>query len=90
VHGKSQQLKGTTMPLVNIRVIEGVFTSEEKGEMIHGVTEALVAVEGESVRDYTLVLIEEVRSGDWAVGGNRLTTGDVQALRATSPVSVAG
>jgi 4-oxalocrotonate tautomerase len=78
------------MPLVNIRVIEGVFTSEEKGEMIHGVTEALVAVEGESVRDYTLVLIEEVRSGDWAVGGNRLTTGDVQALRATSPVSVAG
>jgi 4-oxalocrotonate tautomerase len=78
------------MPLVNIRVIEGVFTSEEKGEMIHGVTEALVAVEGESVRDYTLVLIEEVHSGDWAVGGNRLTTGDVQALRATSPVSVAG
>lgn len=77
------------MPFVNIRVIEGAFTPEEKAEMIHGVTEALIAVEGEAVRDYTLVVLDEVHSGDWAVGGKRLTTADVHAVRGTSPVAAA-
>jgi 4-oxalocrotonate tautomerase len=77
------------MPLVNIKVIENVFTAEEKARMLEGVTEALVAVEGESVRPYTVVLIEEVRSRDYAVGGQPLSTADVQAVRATS-TSLAG
>jgi 4-oxalocrotonate tautomerase len=72
------------MPLVNIKVIENVFTPEEKAQMLEGVTDALVAVEGESVRGYTVVVIEEVRTGDYAVGGQRLSTADVQAVRATS------
>ena len=39
------------MPLVNVRIIEGVFSPEQKAEIIHGVTEAMVAVEGENLRD---------------------------------------
>jgi 4-oxalocrotonate tautomerase len=70
------------MPIVNIRVIENVFTAEEKEQMLTGVTDALVAVEGENVRPYTVVVIEEVRSGDYAVGGQPLSTEDVQAVRA--------
>jgi 4-oxalocrotonate tautomerase len=70
------------MPIVNIRVIENVFTPQEKEQMLTGVTDALVAVEGENVRPYTVVVIEEVRSGDYAVGGQPLSTGDVQTLRA--------
>jgi 4-oxalocrotonate tautomerase len=70
------------MPIVNIRVIENVFTPEEKERMLTGVTDALVAVEGENVRPYTVVLIDEVRSGDYAVAGQPLSTGDVQNLRA--------
>jgi 4-oxalocrotonate tautomerase len=77
------------MPIVNIRVIEDVFTRAEKEEMLTSVTDALVAVEGENIRPYTVVVIEEVGSGDYAVGGQPLSTGDVQALRA-APATKAG
>jgi 4-oxalocrotonate tautomerase len=69
------------MPLVNIRVIEGVFTPEQKQDMIARITDAMVAVEGENLRPVTWVLVEEVRSGDWGIGGDALTTGDVKALQ---------
>lgn len=69
------------MPLVNVRLIEGVFTSEQKSEMIRGITEAMVKVEGENLRALTWVLLEEVKSGDWGIAGNGLTTADVHALQ---------
>ena len=69
------------MPLANIKVIEGVFTAEEKRQMIEKVTDAMVAVEGESIRDKTVVIIEETKNGDWGVGGTPLTTQHVKDLR---------
>jgi 4-oxalocrotonate tautomerase len=69
------------MPLVNVKVIEGVFTSQQKRDIITGITDAMVAVEGESLRGVTWVLVEEVRSGDWGIGGAGLTTADVQGLQ---------
>jgi len=38
------------MPLVNVRVIEGVFTPEQKRDMISKLTETMVGIEGESLR----------------------------------------
>lgn len=70
------------MPLVNVKVIEGVFSAEQKQEIVHGLTEAMVAVEGENMRPVTWVIVEEVRSGDWGIGGKLLKTADVQALAA--------
>lgn len=70
------------MPFVNVKVIEGVFSQEQKQEMIKRLTDAMVAVEGENMRPVTWVVIDEVRSGDWAVGGRALSTGDVQAMAA--------
>ncbi len=70
------------MPLVNVKVIEGVFTSTQKQEMIRKLTDTMVAIEGESLRPVTWVVIEEVKSGDWGMGGNCLTTSDAQALAA--------
>jgi 4-oxalocrotonate tautomerase len=78
------------MPLVNVRLIEGVFTPEQKSEIIHGLTEAMVAVEGEALRGVTWVVLEEVRSGDWGIGGQGLTTADVHALQGQAPAPVAG
>ncbi len=69
------------MPLVNVRVIEGVFTPEQKQDIIAKVTDAMVAVEGESLRGVTWVLVEEVHSGDWGIGGNALSSADVHALQ---------
>lgn len=71
------------MPLANIKVIEGVFSDGEKRRMIEKVTEALVSVEGENLREKTVVIVEEVKSGDWGIGGKILTTQDVKNLRAS-------
>ncbi|MEU8244760.1 4-oxalocrotonate tautomerase family protein [Nonomuraea sp. NPDC048916] len=73
------------MPLVNVKVIEGVFTEAQKAEIITAVTDAMVGVEGEAMRPVTWVVVEEVKSGDWAIGGKPLTTEDVKALAAGAP-----
>jgi 4-oxalocrotonate tautomerase len=70
------------MPLIQVKVIEGVFTDAQKREMVEKLTDAMVSVEGESMRPVTWVVVEEVKSGDWAVGGKLLTTADVKALAA--------
>lgn len=69
------------MPLATVKVIEGVFTAAEKGQMIKNVTEALIAVEGEPLRDKTVVIVEETKSGDWGIGGRALSSADVKGLR---------
>ncbi len=69
------------MPLATIKVIEGVFSGPEKRRMIEGVSEAIVAVEGESLREKTVVLLEEVKDGDWAYGGRTVPTDAVNKLR---------
>jgi 4-oxalocrotonate tautomerase len=68
------------MPLVNVKIIEGVFSDSQKREMVKKLTDAMVSIEGENLRKATLVVIEEVKSGDWAIGGTPLTTEDVKAL----------
>ena len=70
------------MPLVNVKLINGVFTQAQKQEMIRKLTDAMVSIEGENLRQVTWVVIEEVESGDWGVGGNCLTTSDVMTLAA--------
>ena len=70
------------MPLVNVKVIEGVFTSTQKQEIIRKLTETMVSIEGENLRSITWVVVEEVKSGDWGIGGQCLTTNDAQALAA--------
>jgi 4-oxalocrotonate tautomerase len=62
------------MPLVTINVIENVFTDEQKREMIRKVTDAMVSIEGEAMRGITWVLIEEVRVGNWGIGGQGITS----------------
>jgi 4-oxalocrotonate tautomerase len=68
--------------MVNVRLIEGVFTSSQKQEMIRKITDAMVSIEGESMRQVTWVVIDEVKSGDWGVGGKPLTTEAVKELAA--------
>ena len=72
------------MPLINVKLIEDVFTPEQKHRIVEELTDAMVAIEGESMRQVTWVVVEEVRSGDWGIAGKPLTTQDVRAL-ATAP-----
>ena len=68
------------MPLVEVKLIENVFTPTQKEQIITKMTDALVAIEGEHMRPVTVVLIEEVRSGDWGIGGKAVTTDAVHAM----------
>ena len=70
------------MPLINVKLIEDVFTPEQKRQIVEKLTDAMVAIEGESMRPVTWVVVEEVRSGDWGIAGKPLTTQDVRALAA--------
>ncbi len=70
------------MPFIQVKVIEGVFSSEQKREMCRKLTDAMVSIEGENMRPVTSVVIEEIKSGEWAIGGNPLTTADVKNLAA--------
>jgi 4-oxalocrotonate tautomerase len=70
------------MPLINVKVIEGVFTPKQKQDMIAKITDAMVAIEGENLRPMTLVTIEEIESGNLGVGGNVYTTNDVKEIAA--------
>ncbi|CAN5236956.1 hypothetical protein BH24ACT23_BH24ACT23_12050 [soil metagenome] len=74
------------MPLINVKVIEGVFAPEQKAEIAKELTEAMVAIEGESMRGVTWCIIEEVASGEWAIGGQCLTTEAVKTLAADPQV----
>lgn len=63
-------------------MIKGVFSSEQKNQMITKLTDAMVSIEGENMRGVTWVKIDEIESGDWGVGGQALTTEAVKALAA--------
>lgn len=73
------------MPYVNVKLIEGVLDSDQKREIIEKVTEAMIEVEGENMRGVTFVVVDEVKSGDWGIGGQAMTTEAVRALAAGTP-----
>ena len=69
------------MPLITVKLIEGVFDAEEKHEMIEQLTETMVGIEGENMRGVTWVVIEEIKSGEWGLGGKALTTEAVREIK---------
>ena len=52
------------MPLINVKLIENVFSSEQKHQIVERLTDAMVSIEGENMRGVTWVVVEEVGSGD--------------------------
>ena len=70
------------MPLIEVHLIEKVFSSAQKRQIIEKLTDAMVTVEGENMRGVTTVKISEVASGDWGIGGKPLTTEAVKELAA--------
>jgi 4-oxalocrotonate tautomerase len=69
------------MPLINVQLIENVFSPQQKQQIITDLTEAMVAIEGEALRQVTWVKIEEVQEGQWAIGGQPLRAADVHAMQ---------
>ena len=70
------------MPLIQVKLIENVFNADQKREIIERLTDAMVSIEGENMRQVTWCVVEEVKSGDWGIAGNPLSTDQVRALAA--------
>lgn len=70
------------MPLINVKLIEGVFSESQKRAIVERITDAMVSIEGENLRPYTWVLIDEVSGGNWAMGGKPITATQVKAIAA--------
>jgi 4-oxalocrotonate tautomerase len=72
--------KEDSVALIQVKVIEGVFTVQQKQEIVERLTDAMVEIEGESMRQTVWCIVEEVASGEWGVGGRTLTADDLKAL----------
>jgi 4-oxalocrotonate tautomerase len=70
------------MPLANIKLVEGVFSEPEKLRIITRVTEALKSITGDGLAEKTVVIVEEVQSAHWGIGGEVVTTENAKSLRA--------
>jgi 4-oxalocrotonate tautomerase len=58
------------MPFVNVKLVDGVFTPEEKHAMARALTDVMVKFEGsEAFREVVWVLIEELHTDGWHIGG---------------------
>jgi len=68
------------MPVIQVKALEGVFSKKQKQEIVKKLTETMVSIGGEHMRDITRVLVEDVPGGWWAIGGTAPTTEDVMAL----------
>lgn len=72
------------MTFVTINGIKGYLNKEQQQEMIEKVTDAIVSVEGEALRDVIWVTVQDVESGLWGVGGKGYTAGDLRQMVALS------
>jgi 4-oxalocrotonate tautomerase len=60
------------MPFVNIKITKEGATPGQKAELIKGVTDLLVKVLNKNPRT-TVVVIEEVDTDNWGIGGETIT-----------------
>jgi 4-oxalocrotonate tautomerase len=69
---------GTYMPLIQVKLIEGVYSYAKKEEIIKKLTDTVISIEGRSLRPLTWVLIQEVKSADFGIGGKEIATYDIR------------
>ena len=76
------QARGTQYAAHQRQAHRGRLQPDQKREIVERLTDAMVSIEGENMRPVTWVVVEEVASGDWGIGGKPLSTEDVKALPA--------
>ncbi len=60
------------MPFVNIKITKEGATVDQKAELIKGATDLLVKVLGKNPKT-TVVVIDEVETDNWGIGGEPVT-----------------
>lgn len=67
------------MPFVNIRITRDGTTAEQKAALIQGTTQLLVDVLGKNPKT-TVVIIDEVDTDNWGIGGESVTARRKQGI----------
>jgi 4-oxalocrotonate tautomerase len=62
------------MPLIHVKVLEGVFSPGQKQEIVKKLTDAMGSIKGDSFSPLTWVVVEDVASGQWEIRGKQLPT----------------
>jgi 4-oxalocrotonate tautomerase len=70
------------MPLIIVKVFEGELTQQQTADIIRGITEAVIPFVGERLREATWVLVEEIKSGAWGIGGKPFGLPELRAIQA--------
>ena len=70
------------MPLIQVKVFEDELSQKQSKDLINKITDAVTEATSEKLRDVTWVIIDEVKSGHWGVGGNALGLDDVKKIMA--------
>ena len=56
------------MPFVEVKSIKGVFTTEEKTQIIKDITNVFAQMKNDKFADGTWVVINELDDGNWSEG----------------------
>ena len=70
-----RQPQENSVSLIAVKVIEGRLTVPQKREIVDRLTDAMVAIDGESMRHLTWCMVEEVAHTDWDIVAD-----DIRAL----------
>ena len=68
------------MPLVTVKMFKEELNADQSKQLIDKITDAVTAVTSEKLRPATWVVIEEVKDGQWGIGGKALALDDVKAM----------
>jgi len=71
------------MTLIEVKLLRRVFTARQKKDMVAKLVDAMASVSLQQDRAGIWVLINEVRSGDSALGGERLQAAMLKRLVTT-------
>ena len=75
------------MPIIDVKVMEKVLSMEEKETIARGITDLFANTVGEAARGVTWVVIQDVASGQWTMGGNPVTTEGVLEMLDRAPAA---
>jgi 4-oxalocrotonate tautomerase len=76
------------MPFIDVKVMENVLTDDQKQAIAEGFTDVFSRIVGEPARQVTWVVIQDVTSGQWTMGGQPVTTEGVRQLLSATPATV--
>jgi 4-oxalocrotonate tautomerase len=68
------------MSIITVRLIEGLLSTAQRQQLARTLTNAVVRIEGEAMRAVTWCVIEEVKNGNWTIGGQPLTRSDSRVI----------